>query len=108
MIALRRFVSAGHGNGLVNIQAFIWSVGTREVPQLDGSMVHVVLEEVPLLTIVFNILAGQGIMGVPHNLAEVESLLGGVSRRVIFGFTSGLGRTSLLFILVAGGARVQG
>jgi hypothetical protein len=27
-------------------------------------------------------------------LAEVESLLGGVSRRVVFGFTSGVGRSS--------------
>jgi hypothetical protein len=36
-------------------------------------------------------------------LAEVESLLGGVSRRVVLGFTSGLGHTSMLFGLVANG-----
>jgi hypothetical protein len=76
-----------------------------EVPQLDGSLLHVVLEEVPLQTDVFSLLADQGILGVrddalvvlpygggfgdggvedlPHKLAEVESLLGGVSRRVV-------------------------
>jgi hypothetical protein len=96
-----------------------------EVPQLNGSMLHVVLEEVTLQTHVFSLLANQGIMGLrdgalvvllygggfgdgriedlPHKLAEVESLLGGVSRRVVLGFTSGLGHTSLLFGLVADG-----
>jgi hypothetical protein len=34
-------------------------------------------------------------------LAEVESLLGGVSRKVVLGFTCGLGQTSRLFGLVA-------
>jgi hypothetical protein len=85
----------------------------------------VVLEEVPLHTDVFSLLADQGILGVrdgvlvilpnggyfvdggvedlPHKLAEVESLLGGVSRRVVLGFTSGLGYTSMLFGLVADG-----
>ena len=73
-----------------------------EVPQLDGSLLHVVLEEVPLHTDVFSLLADQGIPRVrdgalfvlpdgggfgdgsvedlPHMLPEVESLLGGVSR----------------------------
>jgi hypothetical protein len=36
-------------------------------------------------------------------LAEVESLLGGVSRIVVLGFTSGLGHTSTWFGLVADG-----
>jgi hypothetical protein len=39
----------------------------------------------------------------PHKLAEVEPLLGGVSCRVVLGFTSGLCHTSLLFGLVADG-----
>jgi hypothetical protein len=78
-----------------------------------------VLEVVPLHTDVFGLLADQGILGVcdgalvvlpdgggfgdggvedlPHKLAEVESLLGGVSGGVVLGFTSGLGHTSLLF-----------
>jgi hypothetical protein len=30
-------------------------------------------------------------------LVEVESLLGGVSRGVVLGFTSGVGHTSLMF-----------
>jgi hypothetical protein len=45
-----------------------------------------------------------GVENLPHKLAEVESLLGGVSRRVVLGFTSGLGHTSLLFLLVADGS----
>jgi hypothetical protein len=75
---------------------------------------------------VFSLLADQGILGVrdgalvvlpygggfgeggaenlPHKLAEEESLLSGVSRRVVLGFTSGLGHTSLLFGLVAYGS----
>jgi hypothetical protein len=83
----------------------------------------VVLEEVPLRTDVFSLLADQGFLGVrdgtlvvlldsggfgdggvedlPHKLTEMESLLGGVSRKVVLGFTSGLGHTSLLFRLVA-------
>jgi hypothetical protein len=36
-------------------------------------------------------------------LAEVESLLDGVSRRVVLGFTSALGHTCLLFGLVVDG-----
>jgi hypothetical protein len=36
-------------------------------------------------------------------LAEVESLLGGVSRIVVLGFTSRLGHTSLLLELVVDG-----
>jgi hypothetical protein len=86
----------------------------------------VVLEEVPLHTDVFSLLVDQGILGVcdgalvvllhgggfgdggvedfPHKLAEVESLLGGVSRRVVLGFTSGWGHTSLLFGLVGDGS----
>jgi hypothetical protein len=36
-------------------------------------------------------------------LPEVESLLGGVSRRVVLGFIRGLGHTSLLFGLVVDG-----
>jgi hypothetical protein len=94
-----------------------------EVPQLDDSVLHVVLEQVPLYTDVFGLLVDQGIMGLrngalvvlpdgvvfgdggvedlPHKLAEVESLLGGV--RVVLGFTSGLGHISLLFGLVANG-----
>jgi hypothetical protein len=101
-----------------------------EVPQLDGSLVHVVFKEVPLPTDVFGLLAKQGIPGVrdgalvvlsdggdfgdegvedlPHKLVEVESLLGGVSRRAILDFTSGLGHTSLLFGLVAYGPASEG
>jgi hypothetical protein len=82
----------------------------------------VVFEEVPFNTDVFGLLADQGILGVrngalvvlldggglgdggvedlPHNLPEVESLLGGVGRRVVLGFTRGLGHTSMLFRLV--------
>jgi hypothetical protein len=41
-------------------------------------------------------------------LAEVESLLGGVSRRIVLGFTSGLGHTSILFGLVADGPASEG
>jgi hypothetical protein len=41
-------------------------------------------------------------------LAEVESLLGGVSRKVIFGFISGLGHTSMVFGLVAYGPASEG
>jgi hypothetical protein len=36
-------------------------------------------------------------------LPEVESLLGGISRRVVLGFTRGLGHTCLLLGLVADG-----
>jgi hypothetical protein len=43
-----------------------------------------------------------GVEDLPHKLAEVESLLGGVSR-IVLGFTSRLGRTSLLFGLVGDG-----
>jgi hypothetical protein len=43
-----------------------------------------------------------------HRLAEVESLLGGASRRVTLSFTSGLGHTRLLFILVAYGSASEG
>jgi hypothetical protein len=85
----------------------------------------VVLEEVPLHTDVFSLLVDQGILEVrdsalvvlldgggfgdgsvedlPHKLAEVESLLGGVSRRVVLGFTSKLGHPSMLLGLVADG-----
>jgi hypothetical protein len=41
-----------------------------------------------------------GVEDLPHDLAEVESLLGGVSRRVLLGFTNGLCHTCLLFGLV--------
>jgi hypothetical protein len=43
----------------------------------------------------------------PHKLAEVESLLGGVGRKVVLGFASGLGHTSLLFGLVADGSATE-
>jgi hypothetical protein len=43
----------------------------------------------------------RGVEDLPHKLAEVEPLLGGASRRVILGFTSGLGHISVLFRLVA-------
>jgi hypothetical protein len=101
-----------------------------EIPKLDGSLLHVVLEEVPLQTDVFSLLADQGIPGVRdgalvvfldgggfgdggvedllHKLGEVESLFGGVSRRVTLGFTSGLGYTRLLFGLVADGPASEG
>jgi hypothetical protein len=36
-------------------------------------------------------------------LEEMETLLGGVNRGVVLGFTSGLGHTSMLFGLVANG-----
>jgi hypothetical protein len=40
--------------------------------------------------------SGNGdIEDLPHKLVEVESLLGGVCRRVIFSLTGGLGSTSL-------------
>jgi hypothetical protein len=90
----------------------------------------VVFEEVPLHTDVFSLLANQGILGVrdgalvvlldsggfgdggvedlPHKLAEVDSLIGGVSRTVILGFTSGLGHTSMLFGLLADGPASEG
>jgi hypothetical protein len=45
-----------------------------------------------------------GVEDLPHKLPEVESLLGGVSRRVVLGFTSGLGQTSLMFGLVVDGS----
>jgi hypothetical protein len=38
-----------------------------------------------------------GVEDLPHKLAEVESFLGGVNRRVVLGSTSGLGHTSHLF-----------
>jgi hypothetical protein len=47
-----------------------------------------------------------GVEDLPHKLAEVESLLGGASRRRILGFTSGLGHTSVLFGLVGDGLRL--
>jgi hypothetical protein len=50
----------------------------------------------------------QGVQALPHKLAEVESLLGGVSRRVVLGFTSGLGHASMLFGLVADGSASEG
>jgi hypothetical protein len=49
-----------------------------------------------------------GVEDPPHKLAEVESLLGGVSRRIILGFTSELGHTSLLFRLVTDGPASEG
>ena len=49
-----------------------------------------------------------GVEDLPHKLPEVESLLGGVSRIVVLGFTSGLGHTSLLFGLVADGSASEG
>jgi hypothetical protein len=100
-------------------------LASGEISQLDGSVLHVVVEEVPLHVDVFSLLVDQGIMGVrdgalvvipdggslgdgdvedlPHKLAEVESLLGGVNRRVVLGFASGLGHTILLFGLVVDG-----
>jgi hypothetical protein len=45
----------------------------------------------------------RGVEDLPHKLAEVESLLGGVIRRVVLGSTRGLSHTSLLFGLVANG-----
>jgi hypothetical protein len=44
-----------------------------------------------------------GVEDLPHELVEVESLLGRVSRRVVLGDASGLGHTSQLFGLVADG-----
>jgi hypothetical protein len=49
-----------------------------------------------------------GVEDLPHKLAEVESLLGGVSRRVVLGFASGLGHTCLLFGLIADGPASEG
>jgi hypothetical protein len=93
----------------------------------DGSLLHVVLEEVPLHVDVFSLLDDQGIIGVrdgalivlldnggfgdggvedlPHKLAEVESLLGGVSCSVVLGFTSGMGHTSFFLDLWLMGPR---
>ena len=89
-----------------------------------------VFEEVPLQTDVLGLLANQGILGernvalvvllvgsdfgdggvedLPHELPEVESLLGGISRRVVLGFTRGLGHTHLLFGLVIDGPASEG
>jgi hypothetical protein len=44
-----------------------------------------------------------GVEDLSYKLPEIESLLGGVSRRLVLGFTRGLGHTSLLFGLVADG-----
>jgi hypothetical protein len=44
-----------------------------------------------------------GVEDLPHKLAKVESLLGGVNITLVLGFTSGLGQTSILFGLVANG-----
>jgi hypothetical protein len=49
-----------------------------------------------------------GVEDLPHKLAEVESLLGGISRRVVFGFKRGLGHTSMLFGLVIDGPASEG
>ena len=49
-----------------------------------------------------------GVKDLPHKLPEVESLLGGVSRRVVLGFTRGLGHTCLLFGLVVDGPASEG
>jgi hypothetical protein len=49
-----------------------------------------------------------GVEDLPHKLAEVESLRGGVSRRAVLGFTSGLGHTSQLLGLVAHGPASEG
>jgi hypothetical protein len=83
------------------------------VPQLDGSVLHVVFEEVPLQTDVLGLLADQGILRVhngalavlqdggglgdggvkdlPQELPEVEYLLGGISRRVVLSSTKWIG-----------------
>jgi hypothetical protein len=45
---------------------------------------------------------------LPHKLPEVESLLGGISRREVLGFTRGLGHTSMLFGLVTDGPASEG
>jgi hypothetical protein len=101
-----------------------------EVPQIYGSLLHVVFREVPLLTDVLDLLVDQGILGVrngalvvledgggfgdggvedlPHKLPEVESLLGGISRIVVLGFTRGLGHTCVLFGLVTDGPASEG
>jgi hypothetical protein len=47
------------------------------VPQLDGSLVHVVLEEVPLQTDVFSLLVDQGILGVRDGALVVLPYGGG-------------------------------
>jgi hypothetical protein len=47
-----------------------------------------------------------GVEDLPHKLAEVESLLGDVSRTLILGFT--MGHTSLLFGVVADGPASEG
>jgi hypothetical protein len=49
-----------------------------------------------------------GVEDLPHKLQEVESFLGGISRRVVLGFTRGLGHTSLLFRLVTDGPASEG
>jgi hypothetical protein len=43
----------------------------------------------------------------PRTLAKVESLRGGVCRRVVFSLTSGLGDTCLLLRLVADRSAVE-
>jgi hypothetical protein len=96
---------------------------SEEIPQHDCPVFHVILKEVPLHTNVFGLLADQGILGLrdgalvaipdggcsgdgdvedlPHKLSEVDSLLGGVCRKLMFSLTSGLGDTSMLLRLVA-------
>jgi hypothetical protein len=44
-----------------------------------------------------------GVEDLPHKLPELESLLGGISRRIVLGFTRGLGHTCRLFGLVTDG-----
>jgi hypothetical protein len=49
-----------------------------------------------------------GVEDLPHKLPEVESLLGGISRRVVISFTRGLGHTCMLFGLVTDGPASEG
>jgi hypothetical protein len=42
-----------------------------EVPQLDGSLLHVVFEKVPLHTDVLGLLAEQGVLGVRNGALVV-------------------------------------
>jgi hypothetical protein len=92
-------------------------------------MFHVVLEEVPLHADVLDLLSNQGILGIrdgtlvvlsyrvcssdggvedlPHKLAKLESLLGGVCRRVVLRLIGGLGDTCTLLGLVADGTAAK-
>jgi hypothetical protein len=66
---------------MVNMSATIWSVG--RYLKLDGSLLHVVFEEVPLQTDVFSLLADQGILQVRDGALVVLLDGGGFGVRLV-------------------------